>query len=40
MKKFMVIDGGFEKYFRDNISSLEKGLSWIIAILSVIAKKK
>ncbi|CAK64532.1 unnamed protein product (macronuclear) [Paramecium tetraurelia] len=40
MKKFMVIDGGFNKFFKDNISQLEKGLSWIIAILSIIAKKK
>ncbi|CAD8204099.1 unnamed protein product [Paramecium pentaurelia] len=40
MKKFMVIDGGFQKFFKDNISQLDKGLSWIIAILQIIAKKK
>ncbi|CAD8211672.1 unnamed protein product [Paramecium octaurelia] len=40
MKKFMVIDGGFNKFFKENISQLVKGLSWIIAILSIIAKKK
>ncbi|CAD8126132.1 unnamed protein product [Paramecium sonneborni] len=40
MKKFMLTEGGFEKFFKDNISYLDKGLTFIIEILKLITRKK
>jgi hypothetical protein len=40
MKKFLLFDGGFEPYFKANTSSLNKGLSVVVSVLRIIAKKK
>ena len=40
MKKFLLFDGGFDKFFKENINYLEKGLSIVIFILKTITKKK